>query len=59
MLPLYYSHHPIPAQCPEYVERIMPILNEYKEIIINGALITIRSDGKIKTRLLPIIIDGL
>ena len=43
----------------EYVEIIMPILNEYKEMLINGVLITMRSDGKIKTRLLPIIIDSL
>ncbi len=42
-----------------YVELIMPILNEYKEMLANGVLITIRSDGKIKTRLLPIIIDSL
>ena len=32
----------------EYVEIIMPILNEYKEMLINGILITIRSDGKLK-----------
>ena len=43
----------------EYVEIIMPILNEYKDMLINGVLITIRSDRKIKTRLLPIIIDSL
>ncbi len=42
----------------EYVEIIMPILNEYKEMLINGVLITIRSDRKVKTRLLPIIIDS-
>jgi predicted nuclease of predicted toxin-antitoxin system len=41
----------------EYVEIIMPILNEYKEMLINGILITIRSDRQVKTRLLPIIID--
>jgi predicted nuclease of predicted toxin-antitoxin system len=41
----------------EYAEIIMPILNEYKEMLINGILITIRSDRKIKTRLLPIILD--
>jgi predicted nuclease of predicted toxin-antitoxin system len=41
----------------EYVEIIMPILNEYKEMLINGILITIRSDRKVKTRLLPIIIN--
>jgi predicted nuclease of predicted toxin-antitoxin system len=41
----------------EYVEIILPILNEYKEILINGVLITIRSDRKVKTRLLPISID--
>jgi predicted nuclease of predicted toxin-antitoxin system len=43
----------------EYVEIIMPILKEYKEMLINGLLITIRSDRKVKTRLLPIIIDTL
>jgi predicted nuclease of predicted toxin-antitoxin system len=43
----------------EYVEVIMPILNEYKEMLINGVLITIRSDRKIKTRMLPIILDSL
>lgn len=43
----------------EYVEIIMPILNEYKEMLMNGVLITMRSDRKIKTRLLPIIIDSL
>jgi predicted nuclease of predicted toxin-antitoxin system len=42
----------------EYVEIIMPILNEYKEMLINGVLITMRSDRKVKTRLLPIIIDS-
>jgi predicted nuclease of predicted toxin-antitoxin system len=42
----------------EYVEIIMPILNEYKEMLINGVLITMRSDRKVKTRLLPIIIDN-
>lgn len=41
----------------EYVEIIMPILNEYKEMLINGVLITIRFDRKVKARLLPIIID--
>jgi predicted nuclease of predicted toxin-antitoxin system len=41
----------------EYVEIIMPILNEYKEMLMNGVLITIRSDRKVKTRLLPIILD--
>jgi predicted nuclease of predicted toxin-antitoxin system len=41
----------------EYAEIIMPILNEYKERLINGVLITIRSDRKVKVRLLPIIID--
>jgi predicted nuclease of predicted toxin-antitoxin system len=45
-------------RAPEYVEIIMPILNEYKEMLINGILITIRSDRKVKTRLLPIIIDS-
>jgi predicted nuclease of predicted toxin-antitoxin system len=43
----------------EYVEIIMPILSEYKEMLINGVLITIRSDRKVKTRSLPIIIDAL
>ncbi len=43
----------------EYVEIIMPILNEYKEMLINGVMITIRSDRKIRTRLLPIIIDSI
>jgi predicted nuclease of predicted toxin-antitoxin system len=43
----------------EYVEVIMPILNEYKEMLINGVMITIRSDRQVKTRMLPIIIDGL
>jgi predicted nuclease of predicted toxin-antitoxin system len=43
----------------EYMEMIIPILTEYNEMLVNGALITIRSDGKIKTRLLPIIIDSL
>jgi predicted nuclease of predicted toxin-antitoxin system len=43
----------------EYVEIIMPILNEYKEILISGVLITMRSDRKIKTRMLPIILDSL
>jgi predicted nuclease of predicted toxin-antitoxin system len=43
----------------EYIEVIMPILNEYKEMLINGVLITIRSDRKVKTRLLPIILDSL
>jgi predicted nuclease of predicted toxin-antitoxin system len=43
----------------EYVEIIMPILNEYKEMLINGILITIRSDRQVKTRLLPIILDTL
>jgi predicted nuclease of predicted toxin-antitoxin system len=42
----------------EYVEIIMPILNEYKEMLINGVLITMRSDRTVKTRLLPIIIDS-
>jgi predicted nuclease of predicted toxin-antitoxin system len=42
----------------EYAEIIMPILNEYKEMLINGILITIRSDRKVKTRLLPITIDS-
>jgi predicted nuclease of predicted toxin-antitoxin system len=41
----------------EYVEIIMPILNEDKEMLMNGFLITIRSDRKVKTRLLPIILD--
>lgn len=40
-----------------YVEIIVPILNEYKEMLISGILLTIRSDRKIKMRLLPIIID--
>jgi predicted nuclease of predicted toxin-antitoxin system len=39
----------------EYMEIIIPILNEYKEILINGVLITIRSDRTIRTRLLPIL----
>jgi predicted nuclease of predicted toxin-antitoxin system len=43
----------------EYVEIIMPILNEYKEMLITGILITIRSDRQVKTRLLPIILDTL
>jgi predicted nuclease of predicted toxin-antitoxin system len=43
----------------EYVEIIMPILNEYKEMLINGILITMRSDRQIKTRLLPIILDSI
>ena len=43
----------------EYVEIIMSILNEYKEMLINGVLITIRSDRKVKTRILPIITDTL
>ena len=46
-------------RAPEYVSIIMPILNKYKEMLINGVLITIRSDGKVKRRLLPIIIDSL
>jgi predicted nuclease of predicted toxin-antitoxin system len=46
-------------QASEYMDMIIPILNEYKEMLVNGVLITIRSDGKIKTRLLPIIIDSL
>jgi predicted nuclease of predicted toxin-antitoxin system len=41
-----------------YVEIIMPILNEYKEMLIDGVLITMRSDRTVKTRLLPIIIDS-
>jgi predicted nuclease of predicted toxin-antitoxin system len=41
----------------EYVEIITSILNEYQEMLTNGILITIRSDRKIKVRLLPIIID--
>jgi predicted nuclease of predicted toxin-antitoxin system len=41
----------------EYMEIIMPILNEYKEMLMNGVLITIRSDRKVKMRLLPIILD--
>ena len=41
----------------EYVEIIMLILNEYKEMLTNGVLITMRSDRKIKTRLLPINLD--
>lgn len=41
----------------EYVEIIMSILNEYKEMLMNGVLITIRSDRKVKTRLLPIVLD--
>ena len=44
-------------RAPEYVELIMSILNEYKEMLINGVLITMRSDRKIKTRLLPINLD--
>jgi predicted nuclease of predicted toxin-antitoxin system len=43
----------------EDMEIIIPILNEYKEMLINGVLITMRSDRKVKTRLLPIIIDSL
>jgi predicted nuclease of predicted toxin-antitoxin system len=43
----------------EYVEIIMPILNEHKEMLITGILITIRSDRQVKTRLLPIILDTL
>ncbi len=43
----------------EYVEIIIPILNEYKEMLISGVLITMRSDRKVKTRILPIIIDSL
>jgi predicted nuclease of predicted toxin-antitoxin system len=43
----------------EYAEIIMPTLNEYKEMLIDGVLLTIRSDRKIKTRLLPIIIDSI
>jgi predicted nuclease of predicted toxin-antitoxin system len=43
----------------EYMEMIIPILTEYNEMLVNGVLITMRSDGKIKTRLLPIIIDSL
>jgi predicted nuclease of predicted toxin-antitoxin system len=43
----------------KYVEIIIPILNEYKEMLINGVLITMRSDRQVKTRLLPIIIDSL
>jgi predicted nuclease of predicted toxin-antitoxin system len=39
----------------EYVEIIIPILNEYKGILIDGALITFRSDRTIRTRLLPIL----
>jgi predicted nuclease of predicted toxin-antitoxin system len=39
----------------EYMEIIIPILNEYKEMLINGVLITIRSDRTIRTRLLPIL----
>jgi predicted nuclease of predicted toxin-antitoxin system len=46
-------------QASEYMDTIIPILNEYKEMLVNGVLITIRSDGKIKTRLLAIIIDSL
>jgi predicted nuclease of predicted toxin-antitoxin system len=42
----------------EYVEIIMPILNEYKEMLMNGVLVTIRSDRQVKTRLLPITIDS-
>jgi predicted nuclease of predicted toxin-antitoxin system len=43
----------------EYMEMIIPILTEYNEMLVNGVLVTMRSDGKIKTRLLPIIIDSL
>jgi predicted nuclease of predicted toxin-antitoxin system len=43
----------------EYVEVIMPILNDYKEILINGVLITMRSDRQVKKRLLPIILDSI
>jgi predicted nuclease of predicted toxin-antitoxin system len=43
----------------EYIEVIMPILNEYKEMLINGVLITMRSDRKVKTRILPIILESL
>lgn len=32
----------------EYVEIIIPILNEYKDMLINGILITMRSDRKIR-----------
>jgi predicted nuclease of predicted toxin-antitoxin system len=39
----------------EYMEIIIPILNEYKEMLINGVLITIRADRTIRTRLLPIL----
>jgi predicted nuclease of predicted toxin-antitoxin system len=39
----------------EYAEIIMPILNEYKDTLIEGVLITFRSDRTIRTRLLPIL----
>jgi predicted nuclease of predicted toxin-antitoxin system len=39
----------------EYMEIIIPILNEYKEMLINGVMITIRFDRTIRTRLLPIL----
>jgi predicted nuclease of predicted toxin-antitoxin system len=44
-------------RAPELVEIILSVLEEYQEILVKGVAITVRSDRKVKTRLLPIIID--
>ena len=41
----------------EYTEMIISTLNEYEEVLIIGVLITIRSDRKVKLRLLPINLE--
>jgi predicted nuclease of predicted toxin-antitoxin system len=41
----------------EYTEIIASTLNEYKEVLLRGVLITIRSDRKVKLRFLPIDIE--
>ena len=45
-------------RAPELVEIILSILDEYQEMLAKGVAITVRSDRKIKMRLLPIIIDS-
>jgi predicted nuclease of predicted toxin-antitoxin system len=45
-------------RAPELVEVILSILDEYQEMLVKGVAITVRSDLKIKTRLLPIVIDN-
>ena len=39
----------------EYAEITILILNEYKDVLIEGVLVTFRSDRTIRTRLLPIL----